>query len=262
MDLKTIRFLIYFFLAVIAAFAFLIFINALGNRAPAGAHTSASALAQSALAAARFNSFRRETFPAPAVHNFSSASVRAEGAIMIVRERNFQGVAESPKSTMDMLNEMSGANKRKTQPIAIKDGDLDKKMAPIGEPPKIPVLTGSSVPGLGAPPHGGPGMITAPVDYKLFTSSETWSAFADSHKCNSVKADFLKENVLILVSLSDFPSGIFKITALKKGEKELIVRYRVDALAMSAASETGAQQAYSSAIVPKSERRVRLEQVP
>lgn len=262
MDTKTIRFLIYFFLAVIAAFAFFIFINALGSRAPAGARASALALTQSALAAARFNSFQRETSPVPAAHNFSSSSVRAEGAIMIVREGNFQGVAESPKSAMDMLNEMSGVNKRKAQPIALKDSDLDKKMVPIGGPPKTPVLTGSSVPGLGRAPHGGLGMITAPVDYKLFTSSETWAAFANSHKCDSVKADFLKENVLILVSLSDFPSGIFKIMALEKGKKELVVRYRVDALAMSSASGTGAQQVYSSAVVPKPDQRVRLKQVP
>jgi len=181
---------------------------------------------------------------------------------MIVREDDFQGVAEAPKNTMDMLGEMSGANKGKAHPIALKASDLDKKMAPIGKPPKIPVLTGSSVPGLGKTPDGGPGMITAPVDYKLFTSSKTWSAFANSHKCDSVKADFLKENVLILISLSDFPSGIFKIMALAKGKKELVVRYRVDALAMSLASEIGAQQVYSSVVVPKQGQRVRLEQVP
>ena len=261
MDIKTIRYLIYFFLAVIAVFSFFIFINALGGRAPAGARASAYELAQSASADARFNAFPREALPVPAAHDFSSSSVRAEGAIMIVREGNFRGVAEPPKSTLDMLNEMSGVNKRKTQPIALKDGDLDKKIIPIGEPPKKTVLTDSSVPGVGEAQHGGPGMITAPVDYKLFTSSQTWAAFADSHKCDPVKADFLKENVLILVSLSDFPGTIFKIMALEKGKKELVVRYRVDVLAMSAAGGTGAQQAYSSAVVPKTDQRVRLEQV-
>ena len=181
---------------------------------------------------------------------------------MIVRDAKFQGVAEPPKSTMEMLNEMSGVNKRKIPPIALKDSDLERKIVPIGEQPKPPGLAGSSVPNLGKTANGMGVIIKAPAGYKLFTSSGTWAAFAGSHKCDPVKVDFLKENVLIMVSLSDFPSGIFKITDVENGKNELVVRYRVDPLAMSASSEAGAQQAYSARPVTKPDRRVRLEQVP
>jgi len=261
MNTKTIRSVIYSILAIIAAFAFFIFVDSSGRRT-AGERGTAQALARSALEAARYSSLQQTIPPPPpASDNLPPSRVRAEGAIMIVRNGDFQGVAEPPKSNMDMLTDMSGAGKRKIQPVALTDSDLDKKMVPIGEQPKKPSLTGFSVPGLGGAPAGGPGMITASVDYKLFTSSETWTAFSNSHKCGLVKADFLKENVLILVSLSDFPSGIFKITALERTAKEIVVRYRVDALAMSLENEAGAQQTYSSAVVPKY-GRVRLEQVP
>ncbi|MCX5784692.1 MAG: hypothetical protein NTX59_03290 [Elusimicrobia bacterium] len=258
MDIKTIRVLIYFFLAVIAAFTFFIFLNAVGARAPAGA----DALAQSAMANAQYSFSQKEALPVPVAQHFSSSSVRAEGAIMIVRESKFQGVAEPPKSGMEMLNEMSGANRNKIQPIALEDSDLERKIVPLEEQSKAPGLAGSSVPALGKAPKGGLAMIKAPAGYELFTSSETWAAFAGSHKCDPVKADFLKENVLILVSLSDFPSGIFKITALKNEKKELVVRYKVDPFAMSVSNKEGTQQAYSAIPVPKSGRQVRLEQVP
>ena len=262
MDIKTIRILIYCFLVVIAAFTFFIFLNALGARAPADPRAGAYALAQSALANAQLNAAGIAALPVPVAQHFSSSSVKTEGAIMIVRESKFQGVAEPPKSPMEILNEMSGVNRYKIQPIALKDSDLGKKIVTPGEPLKEPGLADSSVPALGKTPNGGLVMIKAPVGYELFTSSATWAAFAGSHKCATVKADFLKENVLVLVSLSDFPSGIFKIADLKSVKKELVVHYRVDPLAMSAASEAGAQQAYSAAVVPKSAAKMRLEQVP
>jgi hypothetical protein len=262
MGKKTIRGLIFFFLAVIAAFIFLIVLNDAGGRKPAAVRASASAMAQSALASAHYSSFQSDTLPMRAAHTFSSSGVRAEGAIMIVKEGLFQGVAEPPKNAMDMLGEMSGANSGKTQPVAFKAGDFAKKIGPIGAPPKGPALAGSAVPGLGKVTESEITMIKAPVDYKFFTSSETWAAFAGSHKCDPVKADFSKDKVLILVSLSDLPSGIFKITAQEKGKKELVLRYKVDPLAMSVLNEAGTQQAYSAAVVPRTADKVRLEQVP
>lgn len=257
MDTKTIRFLIYFFLAVIAAFAFFIFLNAVGSRAPAGSPE----LEQPAPARVRVESPKKGRL---AYFNairpvFSSSSVRAEGAIMLVKDSGFQGVASPAKSVMELLGGMSGSKKKPL--IALKEGDLEKKIGLLGAPPKAPSLSGPPVPGPGDSTAGALNMIKAEVNYMLFTSSQTWAAFAGSHKCVSVKADFSRENVLILVSLSDFPSGIFKMVGLKKGSRELVVHYRVDPLAMSASGDPAERNTYSSTVIPKKSPPIRLEQV-
>jgi hypothetical protein len=183
---------------------------------------------------------------------------------MLVKSGEFEGVAEDPQSIMDTLAEMSGANKYKIAPVHLTDADLRKKLL-LTSPEKLRPLNSSAVlrPGESAAPlhAGGKSLITAPVDFQLFKSSETWQAFTDSHKGRFPAADFSREQMLILVSVSELPSGIFKVAGVKKTAREAVVSYRVDPLAMSA--ETGAKEKdfYSAAAVPK-DLAVRLEQIP
>ncbi|HOW90408.1 MAG TPA: hypothetical protein PL037_08995, partial [Elusimicrobiales bacterium] len=160
---------------------------------------------------------------------------------------------------------MSGANRRKAAPVLLTEKDMFKKVtvARIGKP-EAP-LTPSSVPGLGqssaAAGGGGVIMVTAPVDYQIFRSSASWNAFTASHKGHFPGIDFSKEQMLILVSVSDLPSGIFKIKSVQRSGKETVVRYWVDPLAMSAENEIKEHDFYSAAAVPRG-LDVRLEQVP
>ena len=262
MEPKTIRFLVYFFLAVIAVFVFFIIINALGNRGASAPRQSASTLAKSFMTMADFSSSSKAEARTAPDQVLSSASLRGQSSISIVRNRAFEGVAEPPETSMDILNDMSGSNNPRIAPIPLEAADLEKKISMRQQSPQGPALAGARVPGIDEPLEAATAVVKAPVDYKLFTGPENWAAFANSHKCGLLKPDFSREAVLILVSVSDFPSGIFKIAGVENSGKEIVVRYRVDPLAMSSSSDPAEQQAFSAAVVSNSGAPVRLEQVP
>lgn len=184
---------------------------------------------------------------------------------MLVKSADFGGVSEEPQGVMSMLTGLSGSNRRKVTPVHLTDASLRKKVMIDGSGKPPAPLNPSAVYRLGESTSqlrmGEKTMITAPVDYQLFKSSETWSAFASSHKGRFPAADFSREQMLILVSVSDLPSGIFKVAGVNRSAKETVVSYRVDPLAMAA--ETGAKEKdfYSAVPVPRT-LPVRLEQVP
>ncbi|OGR42536.1 MAG: hypothetical protein A2X35_12010 [Elusimicrobia bacterium GWA2_61_42] len=287
MDNKFLRTLIYVFSGLIVVFTLLILLNYFGSLAGRRADlpgqensgkkaAGAEALAQEALAAAKYSGGARGSMIPSFRQGLSSAAVKTEGAIMLVKERSFGGVAEKPKDMLEVLNDLSGGNKGKPAPIALKDADLDKKITVGGEPGKEPRLASSSMPELGrGPAQEGITLLNAPVDYKIFKSSETWWAFAGSRKCRSNPEawgglkqavsplsgpDFAKESVIVLVSVSELPNGIFKIMTVEKTGKELRLDYRVDPLAM-AAGDDDQHDFYSAAVIPGG-LPVKLRQVP
>ena len=164
---------------------------------------------------------------------------------------------------IDMLTDMSGSNKKKNPPVYLTDKDLDKKRVVERSGGTAAPRGVSVVPELGSivPVAGGGAMLSAPVDYKVFRDSQTWLAFASTHKGRFPPVDFSREAMLILVSVSDLPSGIFKIDGLKKSAKETVVLYRVDPLAMAAGSGPDERNLYSAAAIPKGVD-VSLAQIP
>lgn len=262
MDHRTIRALIWFFSGVILLFVLLMAVNFLGSRF--GEHEDVperprpltpGEMAQRTIDAARNSG----GLPAPRT-NFSSAPF-SSGGVMLVKDGEFNGVAEKPKSVMDMLSELGGGDKRKPAPIKLKDEDLDKKIT-VGGQIKPPPVKASVTPdqGRGAGLEGQT-MLTAPVDYKVFKSSETWWTFAAARKQKAGPHDFSKADLLILISVSDFPNGIFTVDSVEAGKKETVVRYRVNPMGMASETPAAQRDAYASAPVPKG-KPVRLEQVP
>jgi hypothetical protein len=270
MDNRILKLLVYFFSGLIVVFTLLILVNYIGSIAGKPAEgeeqqdqkpASAEEMAQQALNAARYGGPVPTASMVPGYRKgLSTSSVNSEGAISIVKEKEFGGVADKPKDVMSLLNEMSGG-KKKPDPIALKDSDLDKKIT-VGQPGKEPGLRVSTMPELGRRPgQEGLTMLSVPVDYKVFKSSETWAAFTTSRKIKAADFDFRKSDLLILISLSDFPSGIFAIAGVEPGRKETVVKYRVNPLAMAAETPETQRGAFASAPVPKGVP-VRLEQVP
>ena len=288
MDAKILRLLIFIFSGLVAVFALLILVNYAGSlyssrSAPSGQEEEAAgkppdpeAMAQQALAAARNSGGGSASMIPPPRHGFSTAAVNSDGAIMVVKEKEFGGVAEQPKDMLDLLTGLGGG-RNKPAPIALKESDLDKKLINIGGAPVAqPHLKVSSIPEMGrGAGQEGVTVFTAPVDFKIFKSSETWWAFTNSHKCRSASGavsglkpapsllsspDFAKDSVVVLISVSELPNGIFKILKVEKTGKELRLDYRVDPLAM-AAGETGQHDFYSTAVIPKAPA-LKLRQVP
>ncbi len=283
---RLLRMLIYLFSGLIVLFLLLMAVNYIGSMAGRGedlrrgaeeASKSASARADAALAAAAQSGGARASLVPGYRQGLSTASVRAEGAINLVKENDFDGVAEKPKSMMEVLDELSGGDKSKPQPVKLKDRDLDKKIKVEGDPGKEPRVKGVAMPELGrGPGQEGVTLLSAPVDYKLFRSSETWTAFTAKRKCRAESGasagfrpsvssfaapDFSRDSVVVLVSVSDLPSGIFKIVKAEKAGREIVVSYRVDPLAMSAGSPTPQHDVYSGTVIPAG-LKVRLAQVP
>ena len=273
MDSKVIRALIYFFSGIILLFTVLMLLNYVGSWTGSVSETAAredlskkttgaADQAQQALAAAKYSGGARASMVPSYRQDISSEAVNSSGSIMLVKEKSFGGVAEAPKGMMDLLNDLGGGDKRKPAPIALKEADLGKKIVVEGNQVKAPKVAGGAMPELGRNAgQEGLTLLSAPVDYKLFKSSETWNAFEVSRKMKSVSYDFASGNLLILISVSDFPSGIFSIAGVEKGTKETVVKYRVNPLGMADETPKEKREAYAAALVPKI-KPVRLEQVP
>ncbi|MBI4655409.1 MAG: hypothetical protein HY746_01555 [Elusimicrobia bacterium] len=206
---------------------------------------------------------QRENFQPQYKPDESAEAGKVRGRIMIVGEKDFEGVEEPPKSMMEVLQEMADA-KKKIPPIYLSDSDVSKKISISRGNIKEPSLKASSMPAPGdsTDPVSGLAMIRSPVNYKIFKDSATWSAFADLHKVRVRKIDFDREDALILVSMSDFPSGIFKIVKVEKKRSQLTVKYRVDPLAISVENPDKEQDFYASIAIPKNPSGIILEQVP
>ncbi len=274
MEARFLKTLIYIFSGLIVVFTLLILVNYIGSvtgrpselagQEEARPPESAADLAQQALNAARYGTPPPTASMVPGYRKgLSTASVNADGAINIIKEREFDGVAEQPQDIMAMLTGMSGGDKKKPAPIALKDADFDKKITvggPAGKETKL--LYVSTMPELGRRPgQEGLTMLSAPVDYKVFKTSETWTAFISSRKVKARELDFKYFNMLILISLSDFPSGIFSVAGVEPGKKETVVKYRVNPLAMAAETSSDTREAYAMTPVPKG-LPVRIQQVP
>jgi hypothetical protein len=288
MEGKFLHSLIYVFFGIIVLFGLLMAVNLIGSLAgrrydapekteAGGKPPSAAEMAQQALAAAKQSGGARASMVPSYRTDLSSAAVNSSGAIMLVKETSFNGVAEKPKTMEQVLEELGGGSKHKPAPVALKDKDLDKPVHVGGMEVPEPSLAASTMPELGRGLSGeGVTMLSAPVDFKVFRSSETWWAFANTHKCVSkmdatedgdqklvlISApDFSAHWVVVLVSVSDLPNGILKIVDFKKAGHALAVSYRVDPLAMSAAATRDQHDFYSAAVIPAG-LPVKLTQVP
>jgi len=274
MDARAIRALIYMFSGLIVIFFLLMLVNYIGSFSGARLDAdgqeisdekpeSAETVAQQAMAAARAGGVPRASMIPAARQGLSTAAVTSNGAIQLVKDKDFSGVAEKPKDMMAMLNDMAGGNRRKPPPINLSDADLDRKLRDLGaSSPRGHGVKVSSMPELGrGSGQEGVTLLAAPVDYKVFKSSETWWTFANARKLKPAPHDFGAFDLVILVSLSDFPSGIFSVAGVEPGRKETLVKYRVNPLAMAAGTDPGNRDSYASAPVPKG-RPVRLQQVP
>lgn len=261
--MRTIRGLIYFFLGLIAVFFLLLFVNYLAPRLrPVKPEPKRDQSADNSMRslysnpAVRQNIARQDELPSDRT-GLSTAT--AGGAIMLVKEERFKDVAEKPKDPMAELREMG---KKRTEPVALGAGALDKKLNSPSLSSTGTKLTNGVMPELGRKDNmEGVTLITAPVDYKLFKDQAVWDTFAQSRRIK-IKHDFSASDLIILVPVSDFPAGIFKIAAVEKSAKETLVKYRVDPMAMSSGSDEEQRSGYAYAAVPRKCPPIRLQQVP
>lgn len=192
--------------------------------------------------------------------DYSKAPKFDRGSIKIVQEPNFQEVAEKPKTQIEVLQEM--ANVKKKPVLELKDSDLNKKVNLYYQSYSSEKQIASFVPSieedLKIPKKT---MISAPVSYKIFKQEKDWKEFVNTHKVREIKPDFNKYYILLLVSTSELPNGIFKADSFKQEKDKVVVFYRVDPLEMASDNPNGTQTHYSAINIPKTEK-VKLQQIP
>lgn len=99
------------------------------------------------------------------------------------------------------------------------------------------------------------------MDYKLFKSSATWSSFETSRKIKPAAYDFAAGNLLILVSVSDFPAASSVSPKWRREERNGGEVPRQPAGDGGRSLEDEQREAYARVMVPRGVP-VRLEQVP
>lgn len=285
MDARLFRTLLFGFLGILAVSAALMLVNELGSffgepaelagqaEKPGGAEAEAERALAAAAASQQAAMPRGSMIPASR-QGLSADAVNSSGAISVVRLKDFGGVAETPKDMLAQLNELAGSGKKKVPPVHLSDADMKKKVRQLGG--ETPVkLKGGAMPEMGrGAGQEGLTMFTAPVSHKVFKSSETWWAFANSHKCKQTvgsatgaklpesdlaNVNFSAHDVLVLVSVSELPNGIFRIVKLDYSGKKVSVGYKVDPMAMAAGE--GTHDFYTAAVVKKNSA-VKLTQLP
>lgn len=179
-------------------------------------------------------------------------------SIKIIKEKDFMEVAEKPKSPMQKLIEMA-QGKNKTS-VYIDEKDLNKKINLYEKVSADQKLQAAEVPQPGEEAKSRLTRISAPVTYKIFKEENSWKEFLKTHKVREIKTDFSKNDVLILVSNSELPNGIFIADSVKTMKDISIVYYKVNPLEMSTMSETKMQHHFSAINIPK-KTNVKLEQI-
>ncbi len=186
----------------------------------------------------------------------SSAQVFETQAIKLVKDRDFEGVAEKPIDPFTRLAEMAKTKKRSF--VNLKESDLDKKIPPnASSVDNLKVMEYNS---LSSSSNISP--IYAPCDYMIFKTSSSWNSFSQTHKIrNEVNPDFSNENVIVIVSKSELPPGIFKIMGVSSDKDSLYIEYRVDVLEMADDNPNAKPNFYSATIVQKKFKNIKLKQI-
>jgi len=189
-----------------------------------------------------------------------SPETNPEGStsMLMKMKGDFKGVGEKPKNPMQILNDMAAPEKPF---VSFSKSDYDGKIMISSESaqPKLDRSEGVPEPGLPLE-RSRITKISAPLDYKIYRDAKVWKAFADA---NGIKTDndFNKNALIVLISMSDFPNGIFSIKEIKKEDGGLTVYYSVNPLLMSAGIEENLRNQYAVSAIPKDTKTVTLKQI-
>lgn len=186
----------------------------------------------------------------------SSVDVFNTEAIKIIKEKKFEDVAEKPVDPFTQLAELA-KTKKKTY-VTLNESDLNKKIAPNESSfEKLKVMeydvstSSSSI-----------SPIYAPCDFIVFKTSSSWESFKNTHKIrDDVEVDFSKENIVLLVSKSELPPGIFKIEKVSYETDTAVINYYVDVFEMADENPNAKTNFYSAATVLKKYKNIKIKQI-
>ena len=179
--------------------------------------------------------------------DISNRNVVDTQAIKLIKEKGFEDIAEKP---VDPFKELAEKEKARRQTyVKLHESDLKKHI----------VLSTASFDNMKIKEYqissqaaSGYQMIYAPCDYIVFKSSPSWIEFINNHKVREkINPDFSKENVVVIVSKSELPPGIFRVKDVSFDKKTAFVNFYVDVFEISEENPEARPNFYSAVKVPK-----------
>ncbi len=191
--------------------------------------------------------------------DIKSSDIVNEGNIRLIKEKDFKEVAEKPKDPMAELAEL--ARSRNKVMVKLDENELDSKINLYDKIKKEENIKRTYVPEPGKEINSVT-PIYAPCNYKVFKTKDEWESFISHNKVKErLNIDFSKENVLILVSDSILPSGIFEIDSYEKKANKIIVKYRVNVFEIAEENTSSKADYYTAIKIPKGYKEVELKQI-
>lgn len=189
----------------------------------------------------------------------STSAVYETEAIKLVKNKDFNDVAEKELDPMTKLAELVKSKNKNY--VNLKESDLNKKINLYENISKSEKINTVVVPEMGKETSSIT-PIVAPCDYKIFKTSSSWSSFIEYNRIRDrVNADFLKEDIIIIISKSDIPPGVFKIDSVKIEKNIATVLYRVDIFEISEDNKNAKRDFYTATKIPKSVKKIKLKQI-
>lgn len=188
--------------------------------------------------------------------DITTADVFDTEAIKIIKNKRFENVAEKEVDPFTKLAELA-KTKKKTY-VTLKESDLERKIAPNAssfEKLKVMEYNLSSSSSSISP-------IYAPCDFIVLTSSSSWESFKSSHKIrDEINTDLSQENIVVLISKSELPPGIFKISDVSYEKDTAVINYYVDVFEMAEENPDAKTNFYSVVSIPKKYKNIKIRQV-
>ncbi|MEF3280304.1 MAG: hypothetical protein K6357_04990 [Elusimicrobiota bacterium] len=191
--------------------------------------------------------------------NISSKDVYETEAIKLIKNKNFIEVAEKELDPMTRLAEMA-KSKNKVY-VNLKESDLNKKINLYDNIKKSEKINTVVVPDIGKE-FSNITPIYAPCDYKIFTTSNSWSEFISHNRVReNIAVDFEKEKIAAIISKSELAPGIFKIDSVKIEKNKATIFYRVDIFELSEDNKNSKRDFHSATKIPKTVNIITLQQI-
>lgn len=196
----------------------------------------------------------RQTLSAFQPPSGSSGTIVQSG-MAIIQDTEIVGSAGPDKTPMQLLQQMSGGDPQEEAAITLSDVDLKSTVYPTqAEGPDLSISP-SSLDEVSAKAKAA--RASAPVSYTLFSDGAAYNEFRKKNPASTLpEADFTRQRVAILVSVSNMPNKIFEVLSADSSGKEAVVTYRINPLA---AAEEGPDR-YAFAVLEKGAKPVRLVQ--
>ena len=160
----------------------------------------------------------------------------------------------------DVPSQLSKINVPGMETIITRSG---RAVTPEGEeenPETVVDLTHTSTPSADEPagpePKSSISMINAPVAAKLIKTADEYKAFKRTARGSYPKADFSKQDVLVLESTSNLPDKVFEIESVREEDGKMLVTYRVSVFGLDKKTNT-----HSAVLILKRDLPIKLKQV-